>query len=68
MQQSPLSPCTTRQQSQEHNFTQQIPQLVSQPVIFNEKRKTPTDRTENYPFFQQKKNSTNKQFTRNQIH
>ena len=48
--------CTTRHQSQEHNFTQQIPQPVFQSVFFHEKRKTPADRTENHPFFQQNKN------------
>ena len=28
--------CTPRSQLQEHNFTQQIPQPVPRPVIFNE--------------------------------
>ena len=59
---------TMRNQSQEHRYTQQTPQPVSQSVFFEEKRKTTTDRHKNYPFFQQNKNSTNKLFIRSQPH
>ena len=45
-----------------------MPPKIYQYVLLNEKRKTPTDRTENCPFFRQNRNPTNKQLTRNQPH
>ena len=53
---------------QEHTYTQPIRKTISQSVFFNDQLKTTTDHTENYPFFQQNQNLTNKQFTRTQPH
>ena len=43
----------TQNQSQEHNDTQQATKPLSHSVKFHDKRKTQTNRTESYPFFQQ---------------
>ena len=46
--------------------SQNIPQSTSNSVNFNNQPRSTQDRSENYPFFQQNKNNTNKYYTRNQ--
>ena len=46
--------------------SQNIPQSTSNSVDFNNQPRSTQDRSENYPFFQQNKNNTNKYYTRNQ--
>ena len=44
-----------KNQPQEHKYAQEIPKSKSHPKCFNDKRKTLTDRTESYLFFQRNK-------------
>ena len=54
-------------QSKERNYNKQIPQPAPQSVFFRT-TKFRTDRSENHLIFQQNKNQTNRQSTRNQSH
>ena len=45
-----------------------MPQQASHTVFLNDHPRATMDRSENYPFLQQNKNTTNKHHTRNQPH
>ena len=48
--------------------SQNISQTTSNSVIFHDQPRSLQEQSENYPFFQQNKNNTNKFHTRNQPH
>ena len=58
----------SQNQSQAQKFNQNVPQQASDTVFFNDESRSTMDRSENYPFFQQNKNMTNKHHKRNQLH
>ena len=58
----------SQNQSQAQNYNQNVPQQASHTVFFNDQPRATMDHSENYTFFQQNKNMSNKHLTRNQPH
>ena len=54
--------------TQNYSYSQKkyIPQSFSNSMIFNDQPRSSQEQSENYPFFQQIKNNTNRYHTRNQ--
>ena len=50
----------SQNQSQTQNYNRNVPQQASHTVFINDQTRATLDRSENYPFFQQNKNLTNK--------
>ena len=53
-------------QTYSYSQSQNIPQPTSNSIFFNDQPRSTQDQTENFPFFQQKKNNTNEHYATNQ--